>query len=31
MKRQCGRSNFAVEADIKGFVDAIEQDWLIRM
>ena len=31
IKRQFGRYNFVVEADIKGFFDNIEHDWLMRM
>jgi RNA-directed DNA polymerase len=31
IKLQCGRYNFVVEADIKGFFDNIAHDWLIRM
>lgn len=31
IKLQCGRYNFVVEADIKGFFDHIEHDWMRRM
>jgi RNA-directed DNA polymerase len=31
MQLQCGRYNFVVEADIKGFFDNIEQAWWMRM
>ena len=30
IKRQCGRYNVVVEADIKGFFDNIDQDWVMR-
>jgi group II intron reverse transcriptase/maturase len=31
VKLQFGRYNFVVEADIKGFFDNIDHDWMIRM
>jgi hypothetical protein len=31
IKRQCGRYNVVVEADIKGFVDNLAHGWLVRM
>src|SRR5919106_5680935 len=31
IKRQFGRYNCVVEADIKGFFDTIDHDWLMRM
>lgn len=31
VKLQFGRYNFVVEADIQGFFDNIDHDWLIRM
>jgi RNA-directed DNA polymerase len=31
IKRQFGRYNFVVEADIKGFFDNLEHGWLVRM
>ena len=31
IKRQFGRYNWVVEADIKGFFDNIDHDWMIRM
>jgi RNA-directed DNA polymerase len=31
IKRQFGRYNWVVEADIQGFFDAIDHEWMIRM
>jgi RNA-directed DNA polymerase len=31
IKRQCGRENFVVEADLQGFFDNIEHGWWVRM
>jgi RNA-directed DNA polymerase len=31
IKRQCGRDAWVVEADIKKFLDTIDQDWMVRM
>jgi len=31
IKLQFGRYEYVVEADIKGFVDNINHDWMIRM
>ncbi len=31
VKLQCGRYNYVVEADIKGFFDSMDHDWMIRM
>ena len=31
VKLQFGRYNYVVEADIKGFFDNIDHDWMMRM